>query len=230
MTAGKALVTQALSAAAPQPGTREGAIDLLLLGQAAAAFPGEQAIGKAYLIELAQNLAHMKEIGGLWDDPVVSALGISAIRAATGSGVFRGLTAKPEKNAPKSELLEAMTPAELQKALGGKAPKIPDRARNTLSAFIANRARAQFGISVELLKYGVNQAGAYADGSPLAQGAFLMAWERPAWSYGGDAPQPAAGKRAGRQARAQTQKPKRARAAGQPAAGMAARRGDRANK
>ncbi|MCX7598336.1 MAG: hypothetical protein N2512_05650, partial [Armatimonadetes bacterium] len=191
------------------------ALDSLLLGQAADCFPREEAIGKACLVELARNLGGMREIGGLWADPVVSALNIFAIKLASAGGVLKGLSAKPAKRQIASPLLDALTPEELASALGRKAVRQTDAARKTLSAFIAARARQQLPISVELLKYGVKEAGAYADGSAMAQGAFLLAWERPAWSYGGDSPWPAG--EGLRQRAAIGQTPRRKAAIGRPA-------------
>jgi len=185
-----ARLTHALAMPSPEPSTLDGAVDLLLLGQAAWCFPREEAVGKAYLVALARSLAGMKEVGGLWADPTVSVLNVFAIQAASEAGVLRGLAAKPAKTAPASPILDALTPWELAAALGGRVAKRPEAARKTLSTLIATRARQQFPISVELLKYNVSEAGAYADGSAMTQGVFLLAWEQPAWSYGGDSPWP----------------------------------------
>lgn len=217
-TAGLTRVTHALAAPAPEPSTVDGAVDLLLLGAAVSCFPKGQAVGKAYLVALARNLGGMKEIGGLWADPVVAALNIFAIRAGNEGGVFRGLSAKPAKTGVASPLLDALTPWELAAALGGKVARRPEAARKALSTLIAVRARQQFPISVELLKYGVNEAGVYADGSAMAQGAFLLAWEKPAWNYGGDSPWPP-GKEP-RQGAARRQAQGRKAARGRPAAGQ----------
>jgi hypothetical protein len=50
---------------------------------------------------------------------------------------------------------------------------------------IFERGRQNILFSLDMLRYGVNEAGAYADGSLAAQGAFLLSYKKLDWRYGG---------------------------------------------
>jgi len=52
---------------------------------------------KAYILAAAYALDNMKEVGALWDDPLVSVLNLSGIEASTRRGAMREFTQRKEE-------------------------------------------------------------------------------------------------------------------------------------
>ena len=159
------------------------AYELFLLGQAAALFRDDITVMKTYILTAAQALNRMKEDGALWDDPVVSALNLCAIEASTRRGAMREFTQRRDE---LPACIKVMTQEELM-ALFPDRPRAPIRTlQNQLVQLIWERGKQGFPFSVDMLRYGVNEAGAYGNGSPAAQGGFLLSFKRLDWRYGGN--------------------------------------------
>jgi hypothetical protein len=185
--AGLKLVAAALAQPAPQPaGSREAAGGLCLLGMAVAAYPQDAATMKAYLIGVFGALRAMKETGGLWDDPAASALNLAALEAGRRVAAFKEFTEMKGADAKPPAVVAAIPEPELR-ALFPMQPKAPlPRLQRQFTTMIVDRAKKNAPISQDLLKYGVDEQGAYADGSPAAQGGFLLAYKKLDWRYGGN--------------------------------------------
>ena len=169
------------------------AYDLFLLGQAATLFRDDITVMKAYILTAAYALDNMKEVGALWDDPLVSVLNLSGIEASTRRGAMREFTQRREE---LPACVKAMTQEELR-VLFPDRPKAPLRnLQNQLVQLVYDRGKQGFPFSVDMLRYGVNEAGVYGNGSPAAQGGFLLIYKRLDWRYGGNTwPGPDTGKR-----------------------------------
>jgi hypothetical protein len=169
------------------------AYDLFLLGQAATLFRDDITVMKAYILAAAYALDNMKEAGALWDDPLVSVLCLSGIEASTRRGAMREFTQRREE---LPACVKAMTQEELR-VLFPDRPKAPLRnLQNQLVQLVYDRGKQGFPFSVDMLRYGVNEAGVYGNGSPAAQGGFLLIYKRLDWRYGGNTwPGPDLGKR-----------------------------------
>jgi hypothetical protein len=170
------------------------AYELFLLGQAAALFRDDTTVMKAYILTAAQALNSMKEDGTLWDDPLVSVLNLCGIEASTRRGAMREFTQRREPDALPA-CVEATTLQEIR-ALFPDRPKAPLRnLQNQLVQLIWDRGKQGFPFSLDMLRYGINEAGAYGNGSPAAQGGFLLSFKRLDWRYGGNTwPGPDSGK------------------------------------
>jgi hypothetical protein len=173
----------------------ERAYTLFLLGQAAALFRDDITVMKAYILAAAQALNKMKEAGVLWDGPLVSVLNLSGIEASTRRGAMREFIQRREQDALPASV-QAMTLQELR-ALFPDRPKAPLRnLQGQMVQLIFDRGKQGFPFSVDMLRYGVNEAGVYGNGSPAAQGGFLLIFKRLDWRYGGNTwPGPDTGKR-----------------------------------
>ena len=76
-----------------------------------------------------------------------------------------------------------MTPAEAAALfVGGRRPAAP---RVKLAVLLFERARQGLQFSRDMLRYGVGEDGKYGDGSPMAQGSFLLAYQKLPWRYDG---------------------------------------------
>ncbi len=189
----------ALAAAAAQPpaGTPlEAARDLALLGQAAAVYPGNAVIAHACIVASARALKTQNEEGALWDDPAVSVLNLIGIGSAARRGVFKGFVELKGQDPKLPELATAVTDPELVALFPEIPAKQTPRMRRQLVDMIARRGKQSLAFSADMLRYGVNAAGAFGDGSPEAQGGFLLAYQKLDWRYGGnvwpgEAPKPA---------------------------------------
>ena len=175
-----------------RPTDIEKAYELFLLGQAAALFRDDITVMKAYILTAAQALSRMKEDGALWDDPLVSVLNLCGIEASTRRGAMREFTQRRDE---LPACIKAMTQEELR-ALFPDRPRAPIRTlQNQLVQLIWERGKQGFPFSVDMLRYGVNEAGVYGNGSPAAQGGFLLCFRRLDWRYGGNTwPGPDSGK------------------------------------
>ena len=173
----------------------EKAYNLFLLGQAAALFRDDITVMKAYILAAAQALNSMKEDGALWDDPLVSVLNLCGIEASTRRGAMREFTQRREQDALPA-CVQAMTLQEMR-TLFPDRPKAPLRnLQSQLVQLVWDRGKQGFPFSVDMLRYGVNEAGVYGNGSPAAQGGFLLSFKRLDWRYGGNTwPGPDSGKR-----------------------------------
>jgi hypothetical protein len=186
--AGLKIFKAALSRVSPKRLTqRESALDFILLGRAAATYKDDSMVMKTYILTAAQILLDMKEEGALWADPILSALNLSAIEAPKRRGALREFV-KIKLRDPKQILpasVQIMTEQEL-KTLFPDKPRTPvANLQAQLVDLIFERARQNIPFSLDMLRYGVNEAGAYADGSVTAQGGFLMAYKKLNWRYGG---------------------------------------------
>jgi hypothetical protein len=178
-----------------QPTDVERAYELFLLGQAAALFRDDITVMKAYILTAAQALSKLKEAGVLWDDPLVSVLNLCGIEASTRRGAMREFTQRREQDALPA-CVQATTLQELRMLFPDR-PKAPLRnLQSQLVQLVYDRGKQGFPFSVDMLRYGVNEAGVYGNGSPAAQGAFLLSFKRLDWRYGGNTwPGPDSGKR-----------------------------------
>jgi hypothetical protein len=188
--AGLKIFKAALSHVSPKhPTQRESALDFILLGQAAAAYKDDSTVMKAYVLTAAQVLLDMKEEGALWDDPTLSALNLCGIEAPKRRGALRefvkvGLQdSKPALPAS----VQIMTEQELRTLYPDKPRATLTNLQTQLVDLIFERGRQNIPFSLDMLRYGVNEAGAYADGSLTAQGGFLMSYRKLDWRYGGSA-------------------------------------------
>ena len=185
--AGRQLLTAALALPGPKAADAlASARELVLLGQAAAAYPTDDAITKAFILAAFRALRTMKENGALWDDRTVSALNLYGVQASTRGRVLRDFGRATGPNATLPASVQAMTEQELRPLFPNlpKAP-LPNLQRQIVN-LVNQRAKQCMPFSIDMLRYGVNEAGAYADGSPTAQGGFLLAYTPLPWRYGGD--------------------------------------------
>jgi hypothetical protein len=128
----------------------------LALLDAAAATPEDRVVRLALDLQQSACARGLAEIGGVWDDPTVSALNLyGALRART---IRR---AKP--------IQWVAEPAQPAKAKGpGRRPAGP------LWANPEQFYSGCFPYSYDLLKFKVDEKGHYGDGSPMADGAALL--------------------------------------------------------
>ena len=168
---------------------RENALDFILLGQAAATYKDDSAVMKTYILTAARILLDMKEEGALWDDPILSALNLCGIEAPKRRGALREFV-KIKLRDSKPALpasVQIMTEQELRTLFPDKPRATFANLQIQLVDLIFERARQNIPFSLDMLRYGVNEAGAYADGSLTAQGGFLMSYRKLNWRYGGSA-------------------------------------------
>ncbi len=166
---------------------REHALDFILLGQAAAAYKDDSAVMKTYVLTAARILLAMREEGALWDDPTLSALNLCGIEAPKRRGALREFVKIKLRDSkpilPPS--VQIMTEQELKTLFPDKPRAALSNLQVQLSDLIFERARQNITFSLDMLRYGVSEAGAYADGSLTAQGGFLMSYKKLNWRYGG---------------------------------------------
>ncbi len=144
---------------------------------------------KTYALTAARTLLDMKEEGSLWDDPVLSVLNLCGIKAPKRRGALREFVKLKQKDS-KSTLpaaVQMMTEQELRALFPDKPRASLINLQAQLSDFIFERAKQNISFSLDMLRYGVNEAGAYADGLLTAQGGFLMSYRKLNWRYGGSA-------------------------------------------
>jgi hypothetical protein len=186
--AGLKIFKAALNRVSPKRLTqRESTLDFILLGQAAATYKDDSTVMKTYILTAAQILLDMKEEGSLWADPIQSALNLSAIEAPKRRGALREFV-KIKLRDPKQTLpvsVQMMTEQELKTLFPDRPRTSVANLQTQLVDLIFERARQNIFFSLDMLRYGVNEAGAYADGSLTAQGGFLMAYKKLNWRYGG---------------------------------------------
>jgi hypothetical protein len=168
---------------------RETALDFILLGQAAATFKDDSAVMKSYILTAARTLLDMKEEGALWDDQTLSALNLYGIEAAKRRGALRefvkiGLR-DPKPLMPAS--VQMITEQELRTLFPDRLQASVANLQIQLMDLIFDRGKQNIPFSLDMLRYGVNETGAYADGSLAAQGGFLMSYRKLDWRYGGNA-------------------------------------------
>jgi hypothetical protein len=129
----------------------------------------------------------MKEEGSLWDDPTLSALNLCGIEAPRRRRALREFV-KIKLRDSKSSLpaaVQTMTEQELRTLFPDKPRASLLNLQVQLTDFIFERAKQNISFSLDMLRYGVNEAGVYADGSLTAQGGFLMSYRKLNWRYGG---------------------------------------------
>jgi hypothetical protein len=186
--AGLKIFKAALSRVSPKRLTqRESALDFILLGRAAATYKDDSTVMKTYILTAAQILLDMKEEGALWADPTLSSLNLSAIEAPKRRGALREFVKVKLRDS------KPVLPASVQMITEQELKTVfPDRPRASVANLqiqlvdlIFERARQNIPFSLDMLRYGVNEAGAYADGSLTAQGGFLISYKKLNWRYGG---------------------------------------------
>ena len=128
----------------------------------------------------------MKENGALWDDPIVSVMNLYAIEASMRGKALREFVQINDPKAVLPSCVKSMTLEELR-------PLFPDRPRAQLQQLqaqlvnlIFERGKQNLPFSLDMLRYGVSESGAYADGSEEAQGGFLLSYLKSDWRYGGN--------------------------------------------
>jgi hypothetical protein len=170
-------------------GQRETSLDFILLGQAAATYKDDTTVMKTYVLTAAKILLDMKEEGSLWDDPTSSVLNLCGIEAPKRRGALREFV-KLKLRDSKSALpaaVQIMAEQELRTLFHDKPRASLLNLQVQLTDFIFERAKQNISFSLDMLRYGVNEAGAYADGSLTAQGGFLMSYRKLNWRYDGSA-------------------------------------------
>ena len=166
---------------------RENALDFILLGQGAAAYKDDSTVMKTYILVAARILLDMKEEGALWDDPTLSTLNLCGIEAPKRRGALREFV-KIELRDSKPPLpasVQIMTEQELRTLFPDKQQASVANLQIQLVDLIFERVKQNIPFSLDMLRYGVNEAGVYADGSLTAQGTFLMSYKTLDWRYGG---------------------------------------------
>jgi hypothetical protein len=167
---------------------RENALDFILLGQATAAYKDDSAVMKTYVLTAARILLDMKEEGALWDDPTLSVLNLCGIEAPKRRGALREFV-KIKLRDSKPTLpasVQLMTEQELRTLFSDKPRAALSNLQVQLTDLIFERARQNISFSLDMLRYGVSETGAFADGSLTAQGGFLMSYKKLNWRYGGN--------------------------------------------
>jgi hypothetical protein len=140
----------------PKPAGTSTMVDtawFMALADAAAATPDDRIVRLACDLQQSTCSRGLKEIGAVWDDPVMSALNLYQVHAL---GKLR--RAKP------------IQWVELTVAKG----KGPRRITGPLWAFPDQFYKGCFPYSYDLLKFKVDEKGHYADGSVMADGAALL--------------------------------------------------------
>ena len=126
---------------------------LLALLDAAAAAPEDRIIRLACDLQQSACSRGIREIGGVWDDPTVSAVNLYGVLAA----------ARLRRARPIQWVAE---PAQEKK--GRRGSQLP------LWAHPEQFYKGAFPYAFDLLKYKVDENGHYGDGAPMADGAALL--------------------------------------------------------
>ena len=166
---------------------RESALDFILMGRAAATYKDDSMVMKIYILTAARILLDMKEEGALWADPTLSALNLCGIEAPKRRGALKEFlkTGLRDSKPVLPASVQMMTEQELRTLFPDKPRATFTNLQIQLVDLIFERGRQNIPFSLDMLRYGVNEGGAYADGSLAAQGAFLMSYRKLNWRYGG---------------------------------------------
>jgi hypothetical protein len=180
---GDKLMRLALAKPAPKfDDTAANARELLPLVQAATVWPEGKELGKALTVSMFLSLRGMKEPGGRWDDPGLTALGTAGAAAAQKGKVLAEYARdKVQKELPA--VIKEMTVEEANAFFGAQKHQTP---RREIARVISQCGREGLPFSRDGLRYGVDAAGAYGDGSMLEQGGFLLAYSKLNWRYDGN--------------------------------------------
>ncbi len=187
--AGLALVTAALAkepSEAPSP--LVSARELAVLGQAAACFADDNTVMGTFVAETFSALGGIEEAGAFWEDPTVSVLNLYGIQASKRRSALKAFVQiKGQQEEEKIPPCVQAMPEEQLRALFPDRPKAPlaNLQRQLVNAVVLG-AKQYLGFSQDMLRYGVDKDGVYADGSPAAQGGFLLAYQKLDWRYGGN--------------------------------------------
>ncbi|HVN96588.1 MAG TPA: sulfatase-like hydrolase/transferase [Syntrophorhabdaceae bacterium] len=187
--AGLKILKAALTRSSSKHSTpRENALDFILLGQAAAVFKDDSTVMRTYILAQARTLLDMKEEGALWEDPILSVLNLCGVEAPKRRGALKEFVrAKPGEVRSVPSSVQTMTEQDLR-ALFPERPRAPfTNLQSQLIDLVAERGKQNIAFSLDMLRYAVNEAGAYADGSFAAQGGFLTSYRKLDWHYGGSA-------------------------------------------
>ena len=168
--------------APPLSDTVATAQDLTALAVLAGCYADALPITKPFAASLFRCVQGMKEQGELWADPLASVLNLSAILAAQRNGALEPYI-KTKGGARLPLTLDAMTPKQAAALFPGAKVRAP---RRQISNMIFTRARLSLEFSRDMLRYALDDAGKCADGSPAAQGGFLLAYQKLPWNYGGN--------------------------------------------
>jgi hypothetical protein len=181
--AGLTLVKAAVEKASPT--VKDGLAysrDLYALATAASPYSQEEAIRKAFTVNLFRALRGMKEQGVLWPDATASVINIASVLASQRGNLLKEYAELKAGVAFPAEI-EKMTVPEATALFDGEKPAAP---RRQIITTIFQRGKQGMQFSRDMLRYGVDAAGAYGDGSMLAQGGFLVAYQKLPWRYDGN--------------------------------------------
>jgi hypothetical protein len=179
--AGQAVANAALSLPWPSDAMPQ---HLALIGEALSVYPKDTDLAKAAAIASYISLCWLKEPGGLWEDP--TAVGLYAYGMQAGAACMRGVTEKMSgRSLPAS--LEAITDDELTALFPDQLEERSRRLKTRMGVLLFLRGKQGLPFTIDAMRYGVNEAGAYGDGSAQEQGGFLMAYKPLQWRYDGNA-------------------------------------------
>lgn len=152
--------------------------ELVYLGSILARSESNVDLEKAFILGAYPVLAAQAEPGMLWEDPLVSATALAALAPVRGAPLFKDVG---KVKAPMD--LPAMAAITNQEAEAlTHDPKAPRRA---LLRVLKENVKDSLQFSQDLLRYAVDAEGKVGDGSPGAMGAFLAAYQKLDWRYGG---------------------------------------------
>lgn len=179
-----------MAAAMAQPADTEPleqAKALAFMGQAGAAFSQDSGVQKGLVMTAFPALLALKEPGAVWDDPLVSALNLWGLSAAQRSETFQYLRERSGQGVREQpEVFATLTPAELESLAGQAIKGGTGKLRTQVRTLMFVRGKRSLPFSRDALRYEVSEAGLFADGSLLAQGAFLLGYQKLDWRYGGN--------------------------------------------
>lgn len=166
--------------------TQEVSKELGLLGQAAAVFRDDDTVMKAFVTLAFQSLRSLKENGALWDDPIFSVLALYGIEASMRRAALQEFVQEKDASLALPSCVRAITGNELRRLFPGQPKATESALQKQIVNLVFERGKQSIPFSLDMLRYGVDEAGVYGDGSFIAQGGFLMAYKKLQWRYGGD--------------------------------------------
>ena len=158
---------------------------LAAIGEALSVDPRDADLTKAVFIAQYISVCWLKEQGATWPDPAAS--GLYACGLQLGAAALRLLPLKPTyRNLPAA--LDAITDGELNALFPDQPAASSRRLKVQMAQLLYTRGRQGQAFTLDVMRYGVKESGAYGDGSMDAQGAFLVGYKPLVWNYGGPNP------------------------------------------
>jgi hypothetical protein len=175
-----------LKAGLDQLSIKTSALEFSSLGEAAALFREDDTVMKLFVLAEARTLQNMQEDGALWQDSTLTVLNLYGLEAPKRRAALREFvkTAGPKPTLPPT--VKLMTQEELRAIFPERPRAELLQLQIQLVNLIFDRGKQNIPFSLDMLRYGVNEAGAYANGSPVAQGGFLLSYKKLPWRYGGN--------------------------------------------